>query len=79
MILLAEALGWALVTERVQVFRGGQARTYVLAEEHEDGSLLLAPEPVTGAQDTHGPLLLQRADSGTRAFSIVEALGGACP
>ena len=32
--------------ERVQVLRGGQARAYVVAEEHEDGSLLLAPEPV---------------------------------
>ncbi len=37
--------------ERVQVFRDGQARTYVLAEEHEDGSLLLAPEAVPGARD----------------------------
>jgi ABC-2 type transport system ATP-binding protein len=34
------------VIERVQVLRGGQARAYVVAEEHEDGSLLLAPEPV---------------------------------
>lgn len=28
----------------VRVIRGGQARTYVVAEEHEDGSLLLHPE-----------------------------------
>jgi ABC-2 type transport system ATP-binding protein len=33
------------VTETVQVLRGGKARAYVVAEEHEDGSLLLAPEP----------------------------------
>jgi ABC-2 type transport system ATP-binding protein len=32
------------VIERVQVFRDGRAHTYVLAEEREDGSLLLAPE-----------------------------------
>ena len=40
------------VTERVQVLRGGQARAYVVAEEHEDGSLLLAPEPVPSAPET---------------------------
>ena len=37
--------------ERVQVLRGGQARAYVVAEEHEDGSLLLAPEPVRSDYD----------------------------
>jgi ABC-2 type transport system ATP-binding protein len=35
----------------VQVLRGGRARAYVIAEEHEDGSLLLAPEPVTRAKE----------------------------
>jgi ABC-2 type transport system ATP-binding protein len=44
-LALAEALRWATVAEKVQVLRGGQARAYVVAEEHEDGSLLLAPEP----------------------------------
>jgi ABC-2 type transport system ATP-binding protein len=39
------------VTETVQVLRGGQARKYVLTEEREDGSLLLAPEPVPSAHD----------------------------
>jgi ABC-2 type transport system ATP-binding protein len=34
------------VTEKVQVLRGGQARVYFVAEEREDGSLLLEPEPV---------------------------------
>jgi ABC-2 type transport system ATP-binding protein len=43
--VLVEALRWAAVTERVQVLRDGQARGYLVAEEHEDGSLLLAPEP----------------------------------
>jgi ABC-2 type transport system ATP-binding protein len=38
------------VAETVQVLRGGQARVYFVAEEREDGSLLLAPEPVPGAQ-----------------------------
>jgi ABC-2 type transport system ATP-binding protein len=41
-----------VVTETVQVLRGEQTRTYVLAEEREDGSLLLAPEAVPGARDT---------------------------
>ena len=40
------------VSEKVQVLRGGQARAYVVAEEREDGSLLLAPEPVPNAQRT---------------------------
>jgi ABC-2 type transport system ATP-binding protein len=39
------------MSESVQVLRGGQARAYVVAEEHEDGSLLLAPEPVPSAPD----------------------------
>jgi ABC-2 type transport system ATP-binding protein len=34
----------------VQVLRGGQARVYVVAEEREDGSLLLAPELIPSAQ-----------------------------
>ena len=49
-MVLAEAVVWAPVTESVQVLRGGQARAYIIAEEHEDGSLLLAPEPVASAQ-----------------------------
>jgi ABC-2 type transport system ATP-binding protein len=52
LIVLAEAVVWASVTERVQVLRGGEARAYVIAEEHDDGSLLLAPEPVPSAQET---------------------------
>jgi ABC-2 type transport system ATP-binding protein len=52
MIVLAEALPWAPVKETVQVLRGGQARAYVVAEEHEDGSLLLAPELAPSAQVT---------------------------
>jgi ABC-2 type transport system ATP-binding protein len=52
MIVLVEALRWAPVSERVQVLRDGRTRTYVLAEEHEDGSLLLAPEPIPSARDT---------------------------
>jgi ABC-2 type transport system ATP-binding protein len=43
--VLVEALPWAAVTERVQVLRDGEARPYLVAAEHEDGSLLLAPEP----------------------------------
>jgi ABC-2 type transport system ATP-binding protein len=52
MNVLVEAVLWAAVKERVQVLRGGQARAYVVAEEHEDGSLLLAPERPSSGQDT---------------------------
>ena len=34
------------------MLRGGQARAYFVAEEREDGSLLLAPEPVPNAEGT---------------------------
>ncbi len=40
------------VTEKVQVLRGGQARAYVVAAEHADGTLLLAPEPSGDGQAT---------------------------
>jgi ABC-2 type transport system ATP-binding protein len=40
------------VRETVQVLRDGRARAYVVAEEHEDGSLLLAPEAVPSAERT---------------------------
>jgi ABC-2 type transport system ATP-binding protein len=40
------------VKERVQLLRGGQARAYVVAEEREDGSLLLAPEPAPSDHQT---------------------------
>jgi ABC-type glutathione transport system ATPase component len=43
---------WAFCDTTGQVLRGGQAREYVVAEEREDGSLLLAPEPLSSAQDT---------------------------
>jgi len=35
----------------VQLLRGGQALPYVVTEEHEDGSLLLAPAPVPSAHE----------------------------
>jgi ABC-2 type transport system ATP-binding protein len=59
--VLVEAVVSPPVTESVQVVRGGQARAYVIAEEHEDGSLLLAPEPVHGAREA------VRADDGRAA------------
>jgi ABC-2 type transport system ATP-binding protein len=52
LIVLAEAVVSAPVTERVQVLRGGQEFAYVVAEEHEDGSLLLAPVRIPSAQAT---------------------------
>jgi ABC-2 type transport system ATP-binding protein len=39
------------VTESVQVLRDGRASAYVVAEEREDGSLLLTPEPLPSARD----------------------------
>ena len=51
-MLSDQAVPWAPVRETVQVLRGGQAHVYVVAEEHEDGSLLLAPEPGRRAQET---------------------------
>ena len=52
MIGLTEAIVSAPVTERVQVLRGGKAREYVITQENDDGSLLLAPEPVPSARET---------------------------
>ncbi len=52
MTVLAEALRWVPVKETVQVLRGGQARAYVVAEEREDGSMLLAPVAGPSASDT---------------------------
>ena len=69
-MVLAEAVVWAPVTERVQVLRGGRARAYVIAEEHDDGSLLLAPEPVPGAQET------VPAENGRAAAVAVPELAG---
>jgi ABC-2 type transport system ATP-binding protein len=52
LIVPAKAVVSPPVTERVQVLRDGQARAYLVAEEHEDGSLLLAPEPASDAVET---------------------------
>jgi ABC-2 type transport system ATP-binding protein len=58
------------VSERVQVLRGGQARVYVVAEEREDGSLLLSPEPVSSAQDT-----VAAEDGRAAAVAVAEVAG----
>jgi ABC-2 type transport system ATP-binding protein len=68
---LAEAVLWAPVTERVQVLRGGQAHVYVIAEEHEDGTLLLAPTPVPTAQETV-PAAAPAADGRGAAVAVSE-------
>jgi ABC-2 type transport system ATP-binding protein len=39
------------VPETVQVLRGGQSRAYLVTEEREDGSLLLAPEAGPSARN----------------------------
>ncbi|MGH2891849.1 MAG: ABC transporter ATP-binding protein [Solirubrobacteraceae bacterium] len=62
MTALAEALRWVPVKETVQVLRGGQARAYVVAQEHEDGSLLLAPAAGPSGQDPV-PAVDGRADT----------------
>lgn len=58
------------VTERVHVLREGQSRAYFVAEERADGSLLLAPEPVPGAQDS------ARAEDGRVGAVAVPEGGG---
>jgi ABC-2 type transport system ATP-binding protein len=59
------------VTESVQVLRGGEARAYVIAEEHEDGSLLLAPEPAPSARETEPAV----ADGRAGVLAVPEAAG----
>jgi len=70
LVLLADAVVWSPVTESVQVLRAGQARAYVIAEEHEDGSLLLAPEPVPSAQAT-----VPAEDGRAAAVAVPEGAG----
>ena len=70
LIMVGQAIVWAPVTESVQVLRGGQARVYIVTEEHEDGSLLLAPAPV--------PATLQAApaeDGRAVAVAVPEGAG----
>ena len=69
-MVLADAVVWGPVAESVQVLRGGQARGYVIAEEHEDGSLLLAPEPVPSAQQT-----VSAEDGRAAAVAVPEVAG----
>ena len=52
------------------MLRCGQARAYVIAEEHEDGSLLLAPEPVPGAQEA-----VPAEDGRAAAVAVPEVAG----
>ncbi len=54
----------------MQVLRGGRGRTYIVAEEHEDGSLLLAPEPVLSAQ-----VAIPAEDGGAAAVAVPEVAG----
>ena len=58
------------MTEKVQVLRGGEARAYVVAEEYEDGSLLLAPEPVPSASET-----VPAEDGRAAAVAVPEVAG----
>ncbi|HET6867843.1 MAG TPA: ABC transporter ATP-binding protein [Solirubrobacteraceae bacterium] len=58
------------MSETVQVLRGGQALAYVVTEEREDGSLLLAPEPVPSA---HAKL---PAEDGRAAAVVAPDLAG---
>jgi ABC-2 type transport system ATP-binding protein len=68
---VAEAVVSAPVTETVQVLRDGQARAYVVAEEHGDGSLLLVPEPVPV------PVARQTAPTGDSRAAVVASDEGA--
>jgi ABC-type lipopolysaccharide export system ATPase subunit len=61
---VGRAASLLIVAESVRVTRGGQTHTYVVAEEHDDGSLLLRPEAVlasNGSSATDGPVELRRA------------------
>jgi len=69
-IVMTKAVGCAPVAESVQVVRDGQARGYVIAEEHADGSLLLAPERVTAAQE-----VAPAEDGRAAAVAVSEAAG----
>jgi len=71
MDLTSEPVVWPPVTETVQVLRGGQARAYVIAEEHDDGSLLLAPEPVGAVAADAVP-----ADDGRAKAAVVPDAAG---
>ena len=68
--MLEQAVVSAAVMERVQVLRGGQALAYVVAEEHEDGSLLLAPERIPSAQKT-----VPTGDGRAAAVAVPEVAG----
>jgi ABC-2 type transport system ATP-binding protein len=52
------------VKETVRVVRGGQASSYVVAEEHDDGSLLLRPDSSDPASIEH--------PSGHRGSAVIE-------
>jgi hypothetical protein len=52
------------VKDTVRVIRGGQVSSYVVAEEHDDGSLLLRP-------DTSGEPIVKRAP-GHRGSAVAE-------
>jgi ABC-2 type transport system ATP-binding protein len=54
----------------VQVLRGGEARAYLVAEEREDGSLLLAPDPAPSAQRT-----VPAQDGRAAAVAVHEGVG----
>jgi ABC-2 type transport system ATP-binding protein len=65
----------------VQVLRRGEAHAYVIAEEHEDGSLLLAPEPVPDApdavpaEDGRAPVAVPAEDGRAAAVAVPEVAG----
>jgi len=63
-----------LVTDTVRVIRGEQAKTYIIAEEHDDGSLLLRPE-------SSGQAILERATEprGSAAADHQELIKGQPP
>jgi ABC-2 type transport system ATP-binding protein len=58
-----------LVTDTVRVIRGEQVSTYAIAEEHEDGTLLLRPAAVPTAREPPPEPVLA---SGSSAPSAVE-------
>jgi ABC-2 type transport system ATP-binding protein len=62
-----------LVTDTVRVIRGEQVSTYAIAEEHEDGTLLLRPAAVLTAREAPPERVVASGSSATSATSATSA------
>jgi ABC-2 type transport system ATP-binding protein len=63
-----------LVTDTVRVIRGEQVSTYAIAEEHEDGTLLLRPAPVlTATEAPPEPVVASGSNAASAATAATTA------